>query len=664
MRRSLLFRLLSLGICFAAVWFGTRGAPRTDDIPSAPPEAAALPESAKAWTAVAPGVFRSDSFPCAYALVEQGAALLIGAARGADVAALKPHGAANVELCLLTHHHRDTSARAAEFVTAEIPVRAPKASADLLLPEGVQKFWQTCVPELPRDREPVLRDRSFGLFSYLVHPVGIAAIDCSLEDGQTITWRGWNIDVLATPGHTPDHVAFVARKQSDAATEKPLLFCGDAFSGRGRMWSPYTTDWDHWTGSGLAAAAESLRKLANVGARLLLPEHGQPTDAPAEQLNENALHAEQAGFLKSYERFTKERLGDPPAYEYLAQDQVATAGQKPWARLSEHLFLTGNTYVLSSRDGRILVVDPFGPTIVEQIETLRKDQQLGPIETVLISHAHNDHYTGAFQLRATGQFEVWTLDRVADTIAEPFRICAPFVDLRPLATDRRLRDGEQVAWHEYNFQIGHFPGQSYFTMGVRTTIDGKSCYLTADNFFHADQFSGSGGWCGRNRGWPDLYAKSAQAVLDARPDWVLAEHGGAFVFNAEDFRRRVAWGEAAAKAMDALSPNGEHRQAWNPSWVQVEPLLQMATPDGKATATIVIENTTLGNGKLTVQVLGRGLVSMQEQTIPVPPQSVVRHRVQIEVGGKIPAGRHVFPLVVRNGDREDGGDAFFLLEVK
>src|SRR5439155_943996 len=82
-----------------------------------------------------------------------------------------------------------------------------------------------------------------------------------------------------------------------------------------------------------------------------------------------------------------------------------------------------------------------------------------------------------------------------------------------------------------------------FTMGVITKIDGKKCFFTADNFFHQDMFSGSGGWMGLNRSWPLPYAASAQKVLDAAPDWVLAEHGGPFEFSAEDFKRRVKWGE-------------------------------------------------------------------------------------------------------------------------
>src|SRR5262249_61921122 len=128
----------------------------------------------------------------------------------------------------------------------------------------------------------------------------------------------------------------------------------------------------------------------------------------------------------------------------------------------------------------------------------------------------------------------------------------------PGGFDGRFKDGEQAAWREYTFRFDHLPGQTEYTMGVETVIDGKKCFFTADNWFHQDQFSGSGGWMGLNRSYPLPYADSARKVLDAAPDWVLAEHGGAFEFNAEDFRRRIEWGKVSAAAADALCVSGRH----------------------------------------------------------------------------------------------------------
>src|SRR5262249_917666 len=156
---------------------------------------------------------------------------------------LRQQGVRKPEAVLLSHHHRDTCAAAAGYLAARVPVRAAKASAEWLTPDGVRKDWQESLP---------LRNSRT---AYPVGPVGLEGVDCSLEDGQTLDWHGWTIQVVGTPGHSRDHIAFATRKGKDGPL---LLFCGDAFAGPGKLWSPYTTDWDHWTDAGLKPAAESL----------------------------------------------------------------------------------------------------------------------------------------------------------------------------------------------------------------------------------------------------------------------------------------------------------------------------------------------------------------------------------------------------------------------
>lgn len=609
-----------------------------------------------------PGVLRSAGAPAGYAIVDGEAAFLIGAGQGMDVTGLKSRGIVRIEECVLTHHHRDSTALAPRFIQQGIRVRAGKVSADWLTPDGVHQFWKTSLPVVPPDKTPVLRDRSLGVFEYLVHAEGLDGVDCSLEDGQIIEWHGWKIKVLATPGHSRDHVAYMAQKRSDDA---PVVFCGDAFATTGKMWTPYTLDWDHWNNLGLKAAADSLRKIAASRPVLLCPEHAPPlsgADAISAALEATAKWLDEAGFMKSFERFTKERLGNPPAYSYLAQDQVATAGEQPWTKLSEHLFLTGNTYVLSSRDGGLLVVDPYGPQIAEQITRLQRTEKLGAVEVVLISHAHNDHYTGAFLLPERNKWQVWTLDVVARPIEAPFSVCAPYVDTRALDVDRILKDGELIDWHEYHFRIGHFPGQTLFTMGIQTSIDGRACYFTADNFFHADQFSGSGGWSGRNRAWPLLYAQSAQQVLDAAPAWVLAEHGGAFAFSAEDFRRRVQWGRETARLLDDLSPSGCHRHDWSPTRITVEPMLQRPAADGGVKAELILENPLPRAVRLNVKLQDRGLLSPFVKDIPIAAGQTVRHELRATLNDKLLLGRHVFPFTIREGPAADPADVFLVIE--
>jgi glyoxylase-like metal-dependent hydrolase (beta-lactamase superfamily II) len=605
-----------------------------------------------AWTEVLPGILRSPGLPAGYALITGDRALLIDAPCPPD--GLKARGIKKIETALLTHHHRDSLASVETYLNDRIPVRAPAASSPWLSAEGVEKHW--------RDVLPLRGSRT----AYLVVAEGLPGIHCSLRDGTTLDWGDWSIRVVFTPGHSHDHTAFLAQRKTGG---KRLLFAGDALAAPGKMWSPYTTDWDHWTDAGLRPAVESLRKLAKLKPDVILPAHGDviaPTGksgAAVRALKQTAEALDEVGFLKSYERFTRERRRDPPKYAFLAKEQAGTNGSKPWSRLSKNLWVTGNTYVLVSKDGPCLVVDPWDPHSAKQIPILQKDEKLGKIEVVLCSHAHFDHYDGAYTLLEREKPQVWTLDQVALPIAEPFRLWAPFLDARPLTVHRRLHDRETIAWREYSFRFHFLPGQTLYTMGVETMIDGKKCLFTADNFFHHDLYSGTGGWMGLNRSGPRLYEASARKVLQIAPEWVLAEHGSAMEFNAEDFCRRVEWAEISARAADAVCPSSQYRHDWDPHHVHIEPVLLRAKAGAMVQGELVVQNVLPRKRKLVVTLQGRGLTADQTWDVEVGPGATVRKKVSLMLGTKVPAKRNVFALRVQEDGRVEPGDPFVVVDV-
>jgi glyoxylase-like metal-dependent hydrolase (beta-lactamase superfamily II) len=630
MSRRWLAALLCLLAVLSAAWIGAAGR-----------------VGGEAWTEVAPGILRSPGLPAGYALVDGAAALLIDAP--VDPAALRASGVKKIEAVLLTHHHRDTCAAVGQLLRQGVPVRASRESAEWLTPDNVKKYWLESLP---------LRNSRT---AYLVLPEGFAGIDCTLADGQAIAWHGWTIQVVATPGHSRDHVAFAARKGKAGPL---LLFCGDALASAGKLWTPYTTDWDHWTDAGLTPAANSLRKLADLRPTLLLPAHGAVIDRdPASVLRQTAAAVEEVAFLKSYERYTKKRLGHAPQYRFLAKEQAGSNGSLPWSRVSEHLYYTGNTWVLTAKDHSFLVVDPWGKRSAEQIAKLKRQQQLGRLEVVMFSHAHYDHYDGIYDLPGRNDFQIWMLDRAATPVAEPLLLRAPFLDPRPVKIDRRPKQGDTLTWREYRFRFHHLPGQTEYTMGVETVIDGKRCLFTADNWFHQDLYSGTGGWMGLNRSWPLTYAASARKVLDLAPEWVLAEHGGAFEFNAEDWRRRVAWGQVGARAADAICPTGNHLADWNPHAVHVEPLVYKARAGQTLTGVLAARNVSNRPQKLIVTLEGRGLTADQVWTLEVPAASTARRDIAVRLGEGLAPGRHPFVLRVRRSGQEDGSDAFLVADV-
>ena len=91
--------------------------------------------------------------------------------------------------------------------------------------------------------------------------------DIELSDGRTITGDGWTLEVLATPGHASNHLAF-------ALIEENALFCGDHVMG----WSTtVVAPPDGNMGDYLA----SLDRVIARGFSTLWPTHGAPITDPS-----------------------------------------------------------------------------------------------------------------------------------------------------------------------------------------------------------------------------------------------------------------------------------------------------------------------------------------------------------------------------------------------
>ena len=101
------------------------------------------------------------------------------------------------------------------------------------------------------------------------YPFREYTVDVELEGGETLELAGIEFEVLAIPGHSPDHLAFAA----DGA-----LFSGDLLfaNGVGRVDVP-GGDWE--------ALLESVRSLAErfPPETTIYPGHGRPTTLGAEQ---------------------------------------------------------------------------------------------------------------------------------------------------------------------------------------------------------------------------------------------------------------------------------------------------------------------------------------------------------------------------------------------
>lgn len=115
------------------------------------------------------------------------------------------------------------------------------------------------------------RDPGCCAAEYLDQPVAPYTVDVPLDDGQVLDLGDVSWAVIGTPGHTPGHLALWQ-------PDERILVVGDTLSDYDVGWVNLALD-----GPDVAATAlTSLKRLAALDARVILPSHGPiPTDPDA-----------------------------------------------------------------------------------------------------------------------------------------------------------------------------------------------------------------------------------------------------------------------------------------------------------------------------------------------------------------------------------------------
>lgn len=107
------------------------------------------------------------------------------------------------------------------------------------------------------------RDPGCCAAEYLDQPVAPYTVDVPLDDGEVLRLGEADWEVVRAPGHTPGHLALWQ-------PEERLLVVGDALSDYDVGWVNLALDGPEAPATALA----SLKRLADLGPRVLLPSHG------------------------------------------------------------------------------------------------------------------------------------------------------------------------------------------------------------------------------------------------------------------------------------------------------------------------------------------------------------------------------------------------------
>lgn len=198
---------------------------------------------------------------------------------------------------------------------------------------------------------------------------------------------------------------------------------------------------------------------------------------------------------------------------------------------------TCNVYVL--RDGgAALLIDLGDGSVLDHLQEIGVTR----VEWVLFTHHHREQCQGAPRLKGSGaqlaapEGERPLFERPADFRRMKVRLGDPFAihgasyvrpPITPIHLDKIFRPGETFRWRGVDITCLHTPGNSPAGMTYQVQLNGSRLAFSGDTMLAG----------GKMHTWFDTewdygfavglqtLRKSAAALADAQPDWLLPSHG-------------------------------------------------------------------------------------------------------------------------------------------
>jgi glyoxylase-like metal-dependent hydrolase (beta-lactamase superfamily II) len=480
-----------------------------------------------------PDLWRFEDTCNVYVVKRGQRAIAIDFGSGRWMAQLPALGISGLDHVFLTHHHADQCAGLQAQATWPFTIHAPAGEEKFLDPAQLARGsfeiqWKGC----PN--------------SYAALPGGVPNARYDMAGFTDLFWGDQRIRFVHTPGHGPNACSIILDHAG-----KQVVFCGDAAHAGATLWHPYHLEWDHWTGQGALAAWEGLVRLHGIGVDLLCPSHGPVVaDKPRAILKELSDRV-MAFYL------AKGQISPGENDDYLTPTALACGA---WRVLPSLYQFGTNGYLLRSSSGEGLVVDPQLPDMPALQALL---DELGDVRVTAcaVSHYHFDHCDGVPYLQSHYGAKAYLHPWVAEPLRDVSNMDVPWLPKGPILADELWPEDGTWRWHEYEFRVAPWPGQTRWHCVFMAKIDGQKVALGGDSFQPTSRWNGTGGFCAYNGSrFEEGFAASAQLLIDWKPDVVACGHATYYRFHASKFRKIIRWAKSAQRATAALCPSGELEQ--------------------------------------------------------------------------------------------------------
>ncbi len=406
-----------------------------------------------------------------------------------------------------------------------------------------------------------------------------------LRDYEKILLGGREFEVIPQPGATVNQIGLGVKLKLDG-NEVRAVFCGETIHSPGKVARVAPFQYNYNDLGGAIFCFYSAKLLREHGVGMILPSLGEPimcdTNGALTKLQDNlrTLHDGRKQLAFKIDRVSE-------------SDEIVRITDNVW---HTKCGCAQSWFIRSKRSGKVLAIDYGYPiwlavnwpmyatpanrrAILHSMKGLKQHLGVDRIDTVLVSHFHDDHVNGIPLLQRLQGTQCWAAENFADLLSQPEAHCFPCDWHQPIRNDRKLALDKPFEWEEYTFHLHPMNGHTRFSALIGFEADGKRFAHTGDQYFFQPfslDFAPVRDFAGhavdhnhvyRNGALLDGYQISAEWMLKWRPEIVLQGHCPPMYTDDAFFQIVDDFGRHYRELHERVMPLGETETHFNlDSW--------------------------------------------------------------------------------------------------
>lgn len=469
------------------------------------------------WEEVVKDVYQFQDSCLVYAVKGPNGLVLINAGTGLAVDCLSELGAEGEVTLLLTHHFRDHTDGAIRFAKVGAKILGPYWDKEYLIDPDQhfreRQIWNSY-------------DNRWDRFS----PVRSIPVSDWMMDYETRRIAGLEWEVIPTPAQSQGAVTYVV-----ALNGRRISFVGETVCGPGKTGRLAPLQYNYNDLTGAANLWHSATRIGKSEPDILLPSIGEPSRDPQAAISELKTNLRKMDSIQpGLEGFMKEREDDDL--------------EEVLPRLYRARYANAQTHFIFSESGKVLALD-FGynsafyyspqkhhlsnrRALLHSVDALQSRFGIDRIDTILITHFHDDHVNGVPLVQRLFGTEVWAGENFAPILEAPPVYDRPCLWHEPIPVVRHLPLNETFYWEDIPITLHPMAGHTRFATLVCSEIDGTRVAHTGDQIFFRDSDNlpyGPNSKYFTNHVYKNgldigCYRESFEHLAEFRPDLILTGH--------------------------------------------------------------------------------------------------------------------------------------------